>query len=61
MVTYEDTYRDYARFCNMLGNRVLPFEDWMQKRDDAPKTAFEKTKEFLSSRQGGSGLSPEVK
>lgn len=46
--SYTAVYESYARFCNMIGQPVLPFENWMHAREDAgtPKNA---TKEFLQS------------
>ena len=48
MVTYEETYQSYVKFCNMLGQPPLDFESWMHRREEPVKSPFQKTKEFLT-------------
>jgi len=61
--SYTAVYESYAKFCNMIGQPVLLFENWMHAREDAG-TPKNQTKEFLdkqSSRKGESGLTFEDK
>lgn len=30
----QHVYSSYVKFCNMLGNHVLSFEDWMVAREE---------------------------
>ena len=52
-VSYQAVYESYAKFCNIIGQPVLPFENWMHAREDAG-TKRNETKEFLQSSLPGS-------
>jgi hypothetical protein len=47
--SYTAVYDSYAKFCNMIGQPVLPFENWMHAREDAG-TPKNQTKEFLETQ-----------
>jgi hypothetical protein len=53
--SYETVYASYVRFCIVLGQPSLDFETWMHKRDDVPKSPYEKAKEFLDKVHAGAG------
>lgn len=39
-------YASYAKYCSLVGNPVLPFEDWMKAREEpeSPSLQAEATK-----------------
>jgi len=46
--SYTAVYDSYSKFCKMIGQPVLPFEDWMHAREDTG-VHRDKTKEFLQA------------
>lgn len=44
--SYPAVYGSYARFCSMIGQTPMQFEDWMVAREDQPKPK-DKAKEFI--------------
>ena len=46
--SYTAVYDSYAKFCNMIGQPVLPFEDWMHAREDYGRPTKIRPKNFYN-------------
>ena len=53
MVTYEETYRSFIKYREMIGLPPIDFESWMHKREEPMKSPAQKTKEFLEQVHAG--------
>jgi hypothetical protein len=51
--SYTAVYESYAKFCGMIGQSPLPFEDWMHAREDSGEHQ-DLAKDFLRSSVPGS-------
>jgi hypothetical protein len=54
--SYQTVYASYAKFCSMIGQTPLSFEEWMQAREDIHDHK-DLASEFLQSSVPGSPVS----
>jgi hypothetical protein len=53
--SYTAVYDSYAKFCNMIGQTPLSFEDWMHAREDIASHK-DLASDFLRSSVPGSSV-----
>ena len=54
--SYPTVYASYAKFCTMIGQTPLSFEDWMKAREDGSEHK-DLASDFLQSSVPGSSVS----